>query len=187
MRSSLFTKENLKKISLATFLEFAPTVLFLIAFQTLHIYKATFILMLATIITTVITYKIQKRLPYLALYIAFITIIFGFMTIHFHKPRFIQIRDTLYDLTFAFTLIVGQIFGKSLYKISFEKLINLTDRSWDRITYSWVVFLLLLALTNEFVRRNFSLDLWFDYKLLALFAMIVFGAISTIVFYEEKK
>ena len=54
-------------------LEFGPIIIFLLAYDYFHIYKATLILMISTILITVITFTKQKRLPYASLYIAFLT------------------------------------------------------------------------------------------------------------------
>jgi intracellular septation protein A len=68
-----FSTERLYKIFIAGLLEFGPVLLFLCSFEYLHVYKATVILMVATIISTVVTFRVQKRLPYLALYVALLT------------------------------------------------------------------------------------------------------------------
>ncbi len=184
--SNILTPHVSKKLLIASLLEFGPILVFLISFQYLHIYKATLILMVVTIISTVVTYRIQKRLPYLALYVAFLTSIFGYMTLFHREPRFIQMRDTLYDITCALTLIVGLILNISFLKFAFHSVFPTTDKAWKRLTYAWIVFFLVVALANEYIRRNFSLHDWFDFKSTMFLVTIVFGVVTLVLFYEKN-
>jgi intracellular septation protein len=184
--TTLFSTHNLRKIFVTGILEFGPILLFLLSFDFFHIYKATLILMVATIVSTVVTYIIQKRLPYLALYIAFLTTTFGYMTLMHREPRFIQMRDTLYDVTFALTLIVGLFLNISFLKIAFHRILPMTEIAWKKITYGWIIFFLLSASLNEYIRRTLDLHNWFDFKSVMVGVTIVFGVTSLYFFYEKE-
>lgn len=184
--SKLFTSNVLKKLLAGSAFEFGPIVIFLVSFHYLHIYKATLILMVVTIISTVVTYRVQKRLPYLALYVALLTIIFGYMTISLHQPRFIQMRDTLYDITFALTLIVGMAVDFSFLKFAFDSVFPTTNRAWERLTYAWASFFIINAFVNEYVRRTMSLHDWFDFKSTMVIVTLFFGITTLVLFYEKS-
>lgn len=183
----IFSPKTIQHLFLSVFLEFGPVIFFLISFEFFHVYKATLILIIATILSTFFTYKVQKRLPYLALYVALLTSIFGYITLTLHEPKFIQIRDTLYDATFAVTLIVGVVVNKLFLKIAFNKVIPMTDKAWKHISYSWIIFFITLSSLNEYVRRTMSLSTWFDFKSLSVILTLLFGCITLYVFYEEEK
>lgn len=183
---SHISKKLIKHLFLAGVLEFGPVFVFLVAFERFHIYKATIILMIATIISTVATFRIQKRLPYLALYVALLTSIFGYITLTLHQPKFIQIRDTLYDATLAGTLIIGLMINVSFLKLAFHKVLPMTMRAWTHLTYSWISFFIVIAIANEYVRRTMTLATWFDFKSIMVGVTIVFGA-STLYFLYEKE
>ncbi len=183
--SRLFTPEILKRLLIGSALEFGPIIIFLVSFHYLHIYKATLILMVVTIISTVVTYRVQKRLPYLALYVALLTIGFGYMTISLHQPRFIQMRDTLYDITFALTLLVGLAIDTSFLKFAFNSILPMTNRAWERITYAWAIFFIVNAFLNEYIRRSMPLRDWFDFKSTMVIVTLFFGITTLIMFYEK--
>ena len=188
--SSLFQKINFKmlqKLFMGSLLEFGPIVVFLISFKYLHVYKATLILMVITIISTVFTYRAQKRLPYLALYVAFLTTIFGYLTLAYHEPRFIQVRDTLYDITSALTLMVGLLFNKVFLKTAFQSVLPQTTAAWRNITYMWIAFFLTNAALNEYVRRSYSLMQWFHFKGIMVPIVIIFGCSVLLFFYEKEQ
>lgn len=184
-KPSQFTATILKKVLMSGMLEFGPILIFLAAFGHFHVYKATMILMITTIISTVLTYRVQKRLPYIALYMAFITIIFGYMTLLHKEPKFIQMRDTLFDMTMAATLLLGLIINRPLFKLAFHSVLPMTERAWYRLTYAWTAFFLVVAFMNEFIRRAHTLEQWFHFKGTMVCVTIVFGLLTTYLFYEK--
>jgi intracellular septation protein len=186
-RISIFSGRIVKQLLLAGVLEFGPVLVFLMAFKFLHVYKATVILMVVTIISTVITYRVQKRLPYVALYVALLTSVFGYITVSLHQPKFIQIRDTLYDATSALTLIIGLMVNVLFLKIAFHNVIPMTDRAWKNLTYFWIGFFLIIAVSNEYVRRVMTLQEWFDFKSIAVLITVISGFSSLYFLYEKKE
>lgn len=176
-----------KDLFIAILLEFGPIIIFLASFEHFHIYKATMLLMVTTIISTVLTYRLQKRLPYLALYVAFLTIAFGYLTLMHREPKFIQMRDTLYDLTSATVLLIGLMVNIPFLKIAFHDVIPMSLRAWHRLTYSWVIFFLLIATANEYIRRVYDLETWFEFKGLMVIITTVFGFTALYLSYEEER
>lgn len=183
--SSLFSPVILKRLVAGIFLEFAPILIFLGTFPHFHIYRATMVLMIATIISTIATYRLQKRLPYLALYVALLTICFGYLTIAHHEPKFIQIRDTLYDITCAITLLIGAMINVQFLKIAFHEVIPMTNTAWRKLSYLWIAFFIINAFLNEFIRRSYGLHAWFDYKSIMLALTAIFGMVALYICYEK--
>ena len=185
--SSTFTAPMLKRLMLGTFLEFGPILIFLLTFSHFHVYKATSLLMIATIISTVVTYKLQKRLPYVALYVACITIAFGYLTLMHREPKFIQMRDTLYDLTCAITLLVGLMINVPFLKLAFHDIVPMSLRAWHKLTYAWIVFFIAIASMNEYIRRTQSLGDWFGFKSIVVLVTIAFGFSALFICYEKEE
>lgn len=184
--SSLFSSATTKRLLVGLLLEFGPILIFLASFEYFHIFKATSILMIATIISTIVTYRLQKRIPYVALYVALITIAFGYLTLMHKEPKFIQMRDTLYDLTCALTLLVGLMVNVPVLKIAFHDIIPMTMKAWHRLTYAWISYFLAVATFNEYVRRTFSLEEWFFFKSVIVVTTVVFGFTALYFFYEKE-
>jgi intracellular septation protein len=174
-------------MSLGAVLEFSPILVFLSSFKHFHIYPATMLFMAATIISTLLTYRLQKRLPYFALYVAMLTIGFGYLTIFHHQPKFIQMRDTLYDLTCAITLLIGLAFDTSLLRFAFQEVLPMSRQAWNKVTYAWVAFFILNAGINEYIRRTFDLHFWFTFKGFMVPATIIFGLLTLWLWYEKSE
>lgn len=181
-----FSKAIIKQVLLGVLLEFGPVLVFLLSFEFFHVYKATIILMVSTIFSTFITFKMQKRLPYAALYVALLTSIFGYITLTMHQPRFIQMRDTLYDVTCALTLIIGLMVNVQVLKLAFHEVLPMSKRAWTMFTYSWIGFFLTVATLNEYVRKTMSLKEWFDFKSVMVVVTAVFGLAVIYFFYEKE-
>lgn len=184
--ASIFSPSTCKRLLIAGLLEFGPILIFLATFHHYHVYKATMFLMIATIVSTIVTYRLQKRLPYFALYIAFITIGFGYLTLMHREPKFIQMRDTLYDLTCAITLLIGLMINVPFLKIASHDILPMTTRAWHRLTYAWIGYFISVAFLNEYIRRHHSLDVWFDFKSFVVFFTIVFGFVALYLLYEKE-
>ena len=123
----------------------------------------------------------------MALYVAFITIIFGSMTIHHHQAKFIQMRDTLYDATCALTLLLGIVINVPFLKLVFHDVLPMTSRAWWRLTYLWTAYFILIALSNEIVRRTMTLDQWFYFKGVVVIVTALFGLAALLYCYEPIK
>lgn len=185
--SQLFSPANLKRLMLGILFEFGPIFIFLLTFPHFHIYKATTLLMIATILSTILTYRLQKRLPYLALYVALLTIGFGYLTLMHREPKFIQMRDTLYDLTCAVTLLIGLMINVSFLKIAFHEVLPMSMRAWHQLTYAWVAYFITTATLNEYIRRTATLHDWFGFKGVMVLVTIVFGMIALYLAYEPER
>lgn len=181
-----FSQKIFRHIIFSAFLEFGPVLLFLASTEYLTIYESTALLMVSTIITTFLTYRLQKRVPFLALYIALITTVFGYLTINSHEVKFIQMRDTLYDMTCALTLVVGMIFRKSFLKFAFQEVFPLTNRAWERLTHLWIGYFLLTALANEIVRNFFDFSDWLFFKGAVIAFTSIFGLFAFYISFELK-
>lgn len=180
--------KTFKHVFLPLFTDFFPLLGFIFFAQDGKVYFATSVLMLLTIATTLVTYVKERRLPYITLYVSFITIFFGLATLHHRDIEFIQLRDTLYDLSLFVVFILGMTFRVSVLKISLHKVFSLTERGWNIMTWGWCVFFLITACVNEYMRRYHSFDEWLLYKeflipVTVITALFLYG----ISIYEEKK
>lgn len=167
--------------------DFLPVFAFAITFELAHnFFTATFVLVFTTIALTFFTFLKQKRIPFLALIICLETSLFGFLTIHNHNPNFIQLRDSVYDLSMGIAILGSAIvFKRPIIKVFFSHLFTLMDRDWMNLSYMWGILLLTFAVCNEYVRHNFSPQIWVKYKFAVMLTTIIFGAI--VMFIYKKK
>ena len=180
------SKKITKRAVIGLVLEFGPVFLFLTTYEIFHVYKATLALMMATIVSTIITFRLQKRLPYFALYIALLTLLFGYLTLAHHNPKFIQIRDTMYDVICALTLMVGLMTNTHFLKLAFNSIFPMATSAWTKVTYFWIAFFLIVATLNEYIRRTMSIADWFHFKSISVLVTVIFGLVVMYLCYKKE-
>jgi intracellular septation protein len=95
-------------------------------------------------------------------------------------------RDTLYDMTCALTLVVGMIFQKPFLKYAFEEVFPLTNKAWNRLTHLWIGYFLTTAIGNEIIRNFFSFDDWLVFKGVVIVVTALFGFFALYISFELK-
>jgi intracellular septation protein len=180
----IFTRETLRNLVF----EFGPIVLFALSFHFAGPYKATFLLMVSTLVSTIVVYRLEKRIPYITLYITLLTILFGYITLHKHNIHFLQLRDTVYDFTLAGTLFIGLLFNVLFLKISLSHYLVLSDKAWKAFTLLWITFFMIGGTANEFIRTHASVGGWLTYKMIMIAVTIIFTVVSIhIALSEDRK
>ena len=67
-------------------------------------------LIIATLIAVLISYMVEKKIPYLPLVGGIIISVFGGLTLYFNNPIFLYMKPTIVNIIFALALFVGKTF-----------------------------------------------------------------------------
>jgi intracellular septation protein len=145
-------------------IELGPLLVFVAAYVGAGIYWATGMLMGATVIALVASWKLLGRLSPVPLLTAVLVVIFGTLTFYFHNPIFIYMKPTFINLLFGVTLAAGLATGRHFLKLLLGEAFNITDEGWRKLTVRWIVFFLAVALLNELVWRTCILESWLPIK-----------------------
>lgn len=165
------------KIIIKSLLEFLPILSFFVVYEATNknFFSATFVMMVMTIVYTFYTFHKEKRIPYLALFIALEITIFGSLTLILKDPVYVQIRDTAYDLILGTLILLTGYFRNPIIKKFFGHIFDLDLETWISLSYQWGIFLLTFGISNEIVRRNFAEDIWVSYKFIVFAITLIFG------------
>jgi intracellular septation protein len=122
-------------------------------------------LIIATLIAVLISYIVEKKIPYLPLVGGIIISIFGGLTLYFNNPVFLYMKPTIINIIFAIALIFGKvILNKNFLKFFFNNAIQMNEIGWDKLNYRWIIFFIFLALLNELVWRTQTEIVWVNFK-----------------------
>ena len=122
-------------------------------------------LIIATLIAVLISYVIERKIPYLPLMGGVIISIFGGLTLYFNNPVFLYMKPTIINIIFSFVLIIGRtFFNKNLLKYFFQNAFQIDESGWDKLNYRWIIFFIFLALINELVWRTQTEVVWVNFK-----------------------
>jgi intracellular septation protein len=171
-------------------LEMGPLVLFFFTNYKFGIFPATGVLMVAVLVTLAISYYLTRHLPVMPVVTAVFVLIFGGLTFLFHDELFIKLKPTIVNCLFGTALLGALAMGKSLLPVLLDSVLQLTEDGWRKLTLRWGLFFFALAAINEIVWRNFSTDVWVNFKVWGVMPLTILFALSQvplILKYELKK
>ncbi|MBL6857546.1 MAG: septation protein A [Pelagibacteraceae bacterium] len=122
-------------------------------------------LIVATLIAILISYVIERKIPYLPLVGGVIISVFGGLTLYFDNPVFLYMKPTIINIIFAIILYVGKTFlNKNFLKYFFQNAFQISEMGWDKLNNRWMIFFIFLALINELVWRTQTEVIWVNFK-----------------------
>lgn len=128
------------------------------------LFIATALFMVATVVSLVVSKLVFKHLPVMPFVSGVVVLVFGGLGIWLQDETFIKMKPTIVNALFGVVLLGGLLFGKSLLGYVFNAAFQLDDEGWRKLTLRWGLFFLFLAVLNEVVWRNFSDDVWINFK-----------------------
>ena len=151
------------------FIDIGPLAVFFIYYKISgDLIDAILPLMLATIISVVISYILEKKIPIMPTLGAGIVVIFGGLTIIFDNKIFIFMKPTIINIIFAAILYGGIILKKPLLKYLLGSALKLEEQGWSILTQRWAAFFIALAVLNEIVWRTMSEEFWVSFKVFGI-------------------
>ena len=170
--------------------DFGPLLIFFIVYSKSgkNLSAAIPPLIVATIIAVLISYVVEKKVPYIPLIGGVIISVFGGLTLYFNNPVFLYIKPTIINILFGLALIFERIFTKEPFlKKMLGKSISLTDDGWKILTIRWTIFFFALALLNEYVWRTQSEQFWVNFKVWGILPItFIFTAFQMFLINKHK-
>ena len=122
-------------------------------------------LIIATLIAVLISYMVERKIPYVPLAGGIIISIFGGLTLYFNNPIFLYVKPTIINIIFALVLFIGKTFlNKNFLKILFNNAFQINETGWDKLNNRWIIFFIFLAFVNELVWRTQTEVIWVNFK-----------------------
>ena len=151
--------------------DFGPLLIFFIIYfnneNDLRLAIPPFII--ATLISLIVIYFLEKRIPMVPLTSGILITFFGGLTLYFDNKIFFYMKPTIINLLFAAVLFFGKYFTqKPLLKIFFQNAFDIEDEGWKKLNYRWIGFFILVAILNEVVWRTQSEAFWVNFKVWGL-------------------
>ena len=143
---------------------------------------------IATIISLVVVWFLEKKVPMAPLLGGVLITFFGGLTIYFDNPVFIYIKPTIINLLFGLALLFGKYFtNEPILKKMLGKSISLTDKGWSILNKRWMIFFFIVAILNELVWRTQSEEFWVNFKVWGLLPItFIFTAFQVSVITKHK-
>lgn len=170
------------------FIHFGPITTFFITYELSggNFFVATSVLMICIALATIASIIRDRRVPWFPIYAACFTLFFGGATLYYHDPRWLMIRDTLYDGIFGLIILIALSMKKNILRTFFLPLFALTERGWQVLAWRWAVFFLVAATANEVVRHVVTPGMWVYFKVFSTLTFIVFGVYQLTLTRRER-
>ena len=151
--------------------DFGPLVVFFFFYyngdKNLKIAIPPFII--ATLISLLVVWIIEKKIPMVPLVSGILITLFGGLTIYFDNAIFLYIKPTIINVLFGLTLLFGKFFtDEPILKKIMGKSLPLTSKGWDLLNKRWVYFFFGIAILNECIWRTQSEEFWVNFKVWGL-------------------
>ncbi len=152
---------------LRTAIDFGPLIAFGLAFylSDQNMFIATAAIMAATLIVLPIGYSIERKLAPMPLFTGVIVMFFGGLTLILKDPSFVMMKPTIVYGFFATILLGGLVRDKNFLEMVMGQQLELPHHAWRTLTFRMVGMFIFLAILNEIVRHNMTMDAWVKFKI----------------------
>ena len=162
--------------------DFAPLLLFFVAYRLFDLYAATATVMVAAVAAAVLGYWFDRKLHPVPVATAVIILIFGGLTLYLNNDTFIKMKPTMVYALFAVVLLGGLFFNRPFVKYVLGTAVILKEGSWRVLTWRFGIFFLAMALINELMWRNFSNDIWVTFHTFGGIGLTLLFSLSQVPF-----
>ena len=132
------------------------------------IMTGTAVFMVATLVSLLVSWHFERRIPIMPVIGAGFVLVFGGLTLWLNDDLFIKIKPTLVNLLLATVLFVAHAMRRNVMKHVLGTVLSLDDEGWRTLGLRWAWFFLLLAGLNEAVWRTLSTDDWVNFKVFGI-------------------
>lgn len=168
-------------------IDIGPLVVFFAGFNLYGLFWATGAFMLATATALAVSWALTRRIPLTPLIAGGVIFIFGGLTLLLHDEIFIKMKPTILNTLFAIVLMGGLATGRLYLKRLLGKTIDLADEGWHGLTVRWCLFFIFMACLNEAVWRNYSTELWVNFKVFGMLPLSIAFALMQIPYMRRHE
>ena len=154
-------------------LDFAPALLFLVAYFLSDIYVATGVLIAALFGLVGVYWLRERRIHKVHLITACVAGVLGGLTLYVRDPDFIKFKPTAVYSIFALAMLGSHFIGDRVLLARLpQKVLQMPDAVWRRVNFAWVLFFFSLAALNLYVAHNLSEATWVKFRTFGFTALM---------------
>jgi len=145
------------------------------------------VLIMTTILSVIISYMIEKRIPVIAVVGATFIAVFGGLAIYFNNKIFFFMKPTFINGIFAAALVYTKFFQKKLVLKNIFETVKISDDGWSKVTNQCIYFFIFLGILNEIIWRTQTEAFWVSFKVFGIVPIsLVFTALQAYMIRKHK-
>ncbi|MDC0861921.1 septation protein A [Alphaproteobacteria bacterium] len=155
--------------------EFFPLIVFFAVYykSDKDLYISIAAVIIATLISLVALYIKERKISTMMLVSTIILVVFGGLSLFFKNEIFFKMKPTIINSLFAIVLIISTYLNKPILKMMLNSSIKLTDQGWSILNKMWTGYFVFLAILNEIVWRNYTTDIWVNFKVFGIMGVTI--------------
>ena len=102
------------------------------------------------------------------------------------NPNLIKMKPTIINIALAFAMSIALIMKKNPIKGALGPTLKMSDDSWNVLARRWIALFVLLAITNEVIRHNYSDSLWLFFKIFGIMIINIIFIVMQIPFIKRE-
>jgi intracellular septation protein len=167
--------------------EFLPILVFIVVFENYNFFIATYAMILAVFASILISFSVDRSIPYFSIFVSIITVIFAVITVITKNKEVLVLRDSVYDFFFASIILGGLVQDKLVLRKYFSHIVDMRREAWVKISYVWAFYFIFTGTTNEYIRNMDTvnyINYWVYFKVLVICITTLLGIWTW--YYAEK-
>lgn len=163
-------------------IDLGPLIVFLVGYWlTKQVILSTALFMAATGASILASKLMHGRISPMLWFSGVMVLVLGGLTLWLRDETFIKMKPTVYYLLVTAILTFGLLTKRPMLKLVLGQAYpGLSDRGWALLTRNWAIFFLLMAIANEAVWRNSTMEFWLGYKLWGAMPATILFALANI-------
>jgi len=170
--------------------DFLPLLLFFVAIQLWDIFVATAVAIGATVLQVGWLLARGRKVHTLLWASLAIIVVFGGLTLYLRDKTFILWKPTVLYWLFGAVLAGGALAGRNLLRALLAEQMQLPERIWARLNWTWVAFFAFMGVANLYVAFNYSEKVWATFKVFGatglMFLFVIAQSLVLARYMEDK-
>lgn len=155
----------------------APAVAFLAVLLITHDFrKATWVLIALSAAALGFSLLTERRIAPLPAFSGAAALVFGGLSLALRRNDLLQMKMTIVDGLLGAALFAGLAMKRNPLKLVLGGAMRLPEKAWRVLTIRYGLFFWASAIANEVIRRTQTAEVWATFRVVAIFAAVLFGA-----------
>lgn len=164
-----------------------PLVVFFTAYRQYDLITATGALVVVSVVVTALRYALERTVATAPLITLVLVVVFGGLTVWLNDERFIKIKPTLLNASFATVLLgAAYIYKKGLIQYVMGAVLKLQDEAWLVFSKRWGFFFLFMACLNEVLWRSLPTETWVNVRVFGYMPLTILFALTQLKFIQAN-
>ncbi len=170
------------------FAEFGPIAAFFVGYNNNGILTATLYMLIASVIGVIIIYVMEKKINMVNIISSGLLLISSSLTLFSGNSVFIKMKPTILYIVFALVFLITNFKWQPATKIVFGKAISFKEEAkWHQLNLRFMLFFMVMAITNEIIWRNFAEETWVNFKVFGTLPITLLFMITQMPFIVRNK